>query len=285
MVRAQDHPNIIQIIELFEDEERLHIVMEHCEGGDLCDNIQDFKGDEKHARDALKQICSVVQYLHDELGIAHLDLKPENILVKYKKNDYGHPKPFQLKLIDFEYAKRISGDGVVRGEKSSGTPGYIAPEVVQSGEYSKQADIWAIGMIAFAMIFNYDALGAEEIYLNALRAGKQFINETKDGYGPWFPKHQPVTGQCRNFIARCLQTKRKQRPSISELAGDSWFQYNSRLEWANAVLLHNLIHKNHLWDSPLLQPTKPQRRQRYKRRLAILQGQSSRNDRIVFPAF
>lgn len=80
------HPNIIRLIDVYEDERYLHLVTELCTGGELFDRIIDkFESDEGHfsehdAARLIKSVVDAIRYCHDDMGIVHRDLKPENFL-------------------------------------------------------------------------------------------------------------------------------------------------------------------------------------------------------------
>lgn len=75
-----DHPNIIRLFEVFEDEKDLYLVMELCTGGELFDRIIKFGHfSERYAASIMKQILSAISYCHSN-NVMHRDLKPENVL-------------------------------------------------------------------------------------------------------------------------------------------------------------------------------------------------------------
>lgn len=88
-----DHPNIIRLFEVFEDEKDLYLVMELCTGGELFDRIiKSGHFSERYAASIMKQILSAVAYCHAN-DVMHRDLKPENVL-------YSDPSPLSaLKVI------------------------------------------------------------------------------------------------------------------------------------------------------------------------------------------
>eukprot|EP01133_Synstelium_polycarpum_P007863 gene7863-9228_t len=133
------HPNIISIIEIFDTERYLYIVLELATGGELFDKIkQKGKFCEPEAKDVFKQILTAVSYLH-QLNISHRDLKPENIL--YGVNHLGEPV---IKITDFGLAKII-------GEKEiattlCGTPLYVDKnnsfQQIKNGQFSFELPVW-----------------------------------------------------------------------------------------------------------------------------------------------
>jgi len=225
MRASEKHPNVIKIYKVFEDIQDVHIVMEHCAGGELFDQITsdgvesaDFN--EMKASKILGQIISSVYHLHT-LGVAHCDLKPENFIFKTKEEGS------LLKLIDFGMAKVVQWRKYHR--RMNGTPYYIAPEVL-TGRYNESCDMWSIGVIMFIMIFGfppfYDnsnnpnrAKGDKVIYDNVK---KGFTPKVKKGYGPWFPKSQPVSISCKDLIARLLRSDVASRMTSEEAMSHPW---------------------------------------------------------------
>ena len=84
-----------------------------------------------------------IAYLHSR-GFAHRDLKPENILLDNQ---------FNVKIVDFGFVKSLSGDdGSGFTQSRVGTPGYMAPEILQSLRYDgKSIDLFSLGVILFTM--------------------------------------------------------------------------------------------------------------------------------------
>lgn len=140
------HPSIIKIYEFFEDEKRLYIILEKCDGGELFDMITHHKNlGENVAAIITKQILSAVAYMHSK-NTVHRDLKPENILLE-ETHDY-----LNLKIIDFGTACRHTS-GISLSE-IVGSPFYLSPEVV-ANSYGKECDLWSCGVILFILLSGY----------------------------------------------------------------------------------------------------------------------------------
>lgn len=95
LLKSIDHPNIIRIYELFEDNKNYYLVTEYCKGEDIISQIRnsdDFK--EQDAVNIFRQILSAILYCHDN-NIVHRDIKSDNIL--FNGRDCDSP----IKLIDF----------------------------------------------------------------------------------------------------------------------------------------------------------------------------------------
>ena len=123
-----------------------YIASELLSAGELFDYIDNPKGpfSETIAKQLFKQMLSALVFMH-ERGIVNRDLKLENMFVG---------QDFQIRIGDFGFAKEIEGtgkDGVITSVL--GTPGYMAPEILECRPYSGVAvDVFAFGVVLFSMI-------------------------------------------------------------------------------------------------------------------------------------
>lgn len=143
-----DHPNIVRLYEVYEDERYIYFVMEYLRGKTLFQllNSADYALTEREIRDVFFQLLKGVQYLHKN-GIAHRDLKPENIM-------FVGPKGNQLKIIDFGVSKYFVSkerpEQLISMRTKTGSLYYISPEIFE-GKYDCKCDIWSAGVILFAL--------------------------------------------------------------------------------------------------------------------------------------
>ena len=94
VLKQLDHPNIIKLYEMFEDDRKYYVVQELCKGGELYDEVIKIGSfSEQKAAHIIKQILQAVAYCHEK-GIVHRDIKPENILIDKEADNI-------LKIIDF----------------------------------------------------------------------------------------------------------------------------------------------------------------------------------------
>ena len=152
IMKAVRHPNIIEVVEVFDEPDFLHIVTELCRGGELFDRIiAKTSSREKHFSEAdavgiLAQILEAVGYCHGlEPPVVHRDLKPENFLFVTEADDAA------VKIIDFGLSK-YGPAGEDHMHTRVGTPYYIAPEVLKGKQYSNKVDIWSIGVISYMLL-------------------------------------------------------------------------------------------------------------------------------------
>lgn len=139
---CMDHPHVARLLDVYESECHISLVMECMEGGELFDRVTSAKRfEEPAAADATRQMLLALHYLHSH-GMVHRDLKLENFL--YDGADCSH-----LKMIDFGFSKFSEGRG--RMKTSCGTLAYVAPEVLKKN-YTSQCDLWSMGVIVFVLL-------------------------------------------------------------------------------------------------------------------------------------
>ncbi|AWP09165.1 putative serine/threonine-protein kinase 35-like [Scophthalmus maximus] len=150
----------------------LWFVMEFCEGGDLNQYILSRRPDPQTNRSFMRQLTSAVAFLHKN-NIVHRDLKPDNILISQKS---GLPV---LKVADFGLSKVCAG---LNSKSSDEHPAaaadfYMAPEVWE-GHYTAKADIFALGIIIWAMVERITFIDSEskrELLGTYIRQGTEIV--------------------------------------------------------------------------------------------------------------
>lgn len=149
MLLTLDHPNIVKIYDILEDDKYVYLVQEYCEGGDLFEFIIKNKlVNERMTKIIIKQLLGALAYLHnEEVNIVHRDIKPENILILRK--EHSSPEDITVKLSDFGSASFFSKNKSMT--QVTGTPFYIAPEVIL-GKYDQKCDIWSTGVLTYTML-------------------------------------------------------------------------------------------------------------------------------------
>lgn len=154
IMKKLNHPNILKLYEVYEDEEQFYLVMELVKGKELFDKIVD-RGmySERDAARIIAQVVSAVQYLHEN-GIAHRDLKPENLL------SAGEEEDEIVKIADFGFSKNFGEDGE-QLMTSCGSPGYVAPEILTAESYDKSVDMWSVGVIIYILLSGYPPFYAD----------------------------------------------------------------------------------------------------------------------------
>lgn len=147
ILKEMKHPHIIRLFDFFEEPNTYYLVMERMRGGELFDRIvAKAYYSEKEARDTCKIVLSAVSYCHDN-HVAHRDLKPENLLLLSEVEDS------QVKIADFGFAKKVHKPNSLSTQ--CGTPGYVAPEILEGTKYDERADMWSVGVILYILLGGY----------------------------------------------------------------------------------------------------------------------------------
>jgi calcium/calmodulin-dependent protein kinase I len=137
-----DHPNVVKIYEIFDEDDCIYLVLELLAGGELFDRIVEKEHySEKEAADTIRPVVDAIRYCHS-LGIIHRDLKPENLLYLTTEDNSI------IKVTDFGLARFVENE---LATTACGTPNYVAPEIINGQGYNKEVDYWSIGVIIYIM--------------------------------------------------------------------------------------------------------------------------------------
>lgn len=132
-----NHPFIVNMHYAFQDNDNLYLVMDMLSGGDLRYHISRHrKFSEEQTRFFIGGMIIALEYIHRN-NVIHRDIKPENLVLDEK----GY-----VRITDFGIAKENCPDN---SSETSGTPGYMSPEVMKGKNHSFEVDFFAIGVIGY----------------------------------------------------------------------------------------------------------------------------------------
>ncbi|KAE8904232.1 hypothetical protein PF010_g14777 [Phytophthora fragariae] len=208
ILQQMKHPHIMTLEEFFVEPEYYYLVTEFVGGGELFDRIVEKTFyTEKEARDLVKILIDAIKYCHDQ-NVVHRDLKPENLLLMSADDDAS------IKLADFGFAKTVSKDdsGLVT---TCGTPGYVAPEILEGASYGKPVDIWSIGVITYILLSGYPPFhdDSQALLFKKIRKGKYYYDS---------PYWDNVSTDAKEFISKMLVVNPKDRATAGELLQHKW---------------------------------------------------------------
>ncbi|XP_058132746.1 serine/threonine-protein kinase Nek5 isoform X3 [Dasypus novemcinctus] len=144
LLARMKHPNIVTFFNSFQENKRLFIVMEYCDGGDLMKRINRQRGvlfSEDQILAWFVQISLGLKHIHDR-KILHRDIKSQNIFLS--KNG------MVAKLGDFGIA-RVLNNSMELARTCVGTPYYLSPEICQNKPYNNKTDIWSLGCVLYEL--------------------------------------------------------------------------------------------------------------------------------------
>ena len=203
------HPNIIKLIDLFENQDYYFIVLEYLEGKDLYDYLQsrNYCLPEERVKELTMQMIHAIVYLHS-YGIVHRDIKLENIMMT-ECSEQG-----SCKIADFGLAKIIGPSEKAR--EPFGTLGYVAPEVLKKEPYDAACDLYSLGCLTYALLCGslpFDSGVAKETIKLTLSGEVQFE----------LPIWQKVSHTGKKLLQSLLAKNPRERISLEELQEHPWF--------------------------------------------------------------
>lgn len=202
---ASTVPQIVRLLEVFENKTYVFLVMVYAKGGDLLRYIKNkTRLCEDEARDMFLKILTGVCGLHSR-KILHRDIKLDNILL----DEHNEPA-----ICDFGVSRRMT-DGEVIHEQC-GTPAYIAPEIITGDGYSGlKADVWSMGIMLFAMLIGkmpFKGSTISDLHLSITTAAFKI------------PEQPKISAEAKDLIHKMLTVDPDKRLSSFEVLKHSWLK-------------------------------------------------------------
>ena len=204
-----NNPFIVNMYFAFQDFSNLYLVMDLLSGGDLRYQLSKKKRfSEKETKFFISNIILALEYIHSK-NIIHRDIKPENLVLEL--NGY-------LRITDFGVAKINERDN---SSETSGTPGYMAPEVILVQNHSFPSDFFALGVIGYEFMLGHRPyLGRSRKEIKQLILYKQARLNESDIPNSW-------SLESADFINKLLKRKPDKRlgyNGIKELKSHIWMR-------------------------------------------------------------
>lgn len=219
---VQGHPHIVEVDRVYEDEDRVYIVTELCEGGTLAEKIEKLRksgrglanGDAAHV---IRSILDGISHCHEAAGVAHGNLNACNIMFKQKKSTGRFVR--DIRFVGFGSASNIHSNGSndAIGCKQK-TPTYAAPELGTDDSYDrKKADVWSIGALAYLILslsLPSDGKNEEETIHMLRSSDEPTLYQSKQ----W----TSVEPEAIEFCKWLLNKVPKKRPTAPEALNHPW---------------------------------------------------------------
>lgn len=197
------HPNVATLYDFQEIDNQLFIFMEFVDGESLEDLIERRAFAVEDALKTFQSICEAIAFIHRN-GVVHRDIKSQNI----KLTSNG-----AVKLLDFGIAKDSASHSLTQTGGVIGTPGYLAPELLDGKPASPQTDIWALGVLLYEMLtgiepFKADTIGAlcMQIMIGTFEAPEKL--------------NPAVSKEISQIVAKCLKKADERYQTADEIVQD-----------------------------------------------------------------
>ncbi|GAX73140.1 hypothetical protein CEUSTIGMA_g593.t1 [Chlamydomonas eustigma] len=220
MFHLGGHTNIIQLHEVYEDDDAIHLVLELCSGGDWFERLLAHGTySERQAAMTTKSVLKALCYCHS-LGVVHRDVKPENILYSdqsadacAKLADFGLSALMPRAALEAPDRRAVGSSGPLKD--GVGSSYYVAPEILKGNGYGKECDIWSLGVVLYIALGGYppfEGSNDDEIFEAAMYRPLKFSSET------W----HHISPMAKDMISRMLCKDPRRRASVAELLTHPW---------------------------------------------------------------
>jgi serine/threonine protein kinase len=192
-----DHPNIVRIFDLRNEELPWFMVQEFLDGEDLSDLLGRRRPLSFGRRLAiLDDAACGLGYAH-ERGVVHRDVKPANLRVR---------RDGRVKILDFGVAKWLHDQSeMTRPGVTIGSLGYMAPEQIEGGIVDQRADLFALGTVAYELFSGHRPFLGEGI-------GEIFSRILNDEPEPMTALHPELPTELDALVLQCLEKSPSLRP-------------------------------------------------------------------------
>ncbi|CAD8126270.1 unnamed protein product [Paramecium sonneborni] len=209
IMRKMDFVGVIKLYEVFENDNYIFVVCEFLEGGELFNQMKGKAYAEKTVAIIMYRILQSIDYIHS-LGILHRDIKPENLILRSKR------EMSDVVIADFGLADYYNSDGEYMF-KRCGTPGYVAPELLQDKIYDYKIDMFSAGVLMFIMLSGqspFKARSYDEIVMKNYHCQIEFN----------LIKNQALSEEAVHLLTSLLEKNPDLRISSELAIQHPWFQ-------------------------------------------------------------
>uniref|UniRef100_A0A674K699 non-specific serine/threonine protein kinase n=1 Tax=Terrapene triunguis TaxID=2587831 RepID=A0A674K699_9SAUR len=196
LLAKMKHPNIVEKpLSFLAEKNKLYILMEYCDGGDLMRRINMQHGvlfDEDQILAWFVQISLGLKHIHDR-KVLHRDIKAQVV-------NLG------VTVLDFTHTMELARTCV-------GTPYYLSPEICENRPYNNKTDIWSLGCVLYELCTLKHPFEGNSLHQLVLKICR----------GHFIPVSPKYSYDLRILISQLFKISPRDRPSINSILKKDWF--------------------------------------------------------------
>ncbi|XP_010285262.1 PREDICTED: serine/threonine-protein kinase Nek5 [Phaethon lepturus] len=227
LLAKMKHANIVTFYASLQEKNKLYIVMEYCDGGDLMKRINMQHGvlfDEDQILSWFVQISLGLKHIHDK-KILHRDVKAQNIFLSNNGK--------VAKLGDFGIARQLNST-MEFAHTCVGTPYYLSPEICENRPYNNKTDIWSLGCVLYELCTLKHPFEGNSLHQLVLKICR----------GRFHPVSPNYSYDLRILISQLFKISPRDRPSINSILRKPFLQkLILRFLPPEVKLSHSAIHR------------------------------------------
>ncbi|XP_072197274.1 serine/threonine-protein kinase Nek5-like [Excalfactoria chinensis] len=207
LLAKMKHENIVAFYASLQEENKLYIVMEYCDGGDLMKRINMQHGvlfEENQILSWFVQISLGLKHIHDR-KILHRDIKSQNIFLSSNGK--------VAKLGDFGIARQLN-DTADFAYTCVGTPYYLSPEICENQPYNNKTDVWSLGCVLYELCALKHPFEGNSLHQLVLKICRGYFHPVSPNY----------SYDLRMLISQLFKISPRDRPSISSILRKPFLQ-------------------------------------------------------------
>ncbi|KAM3140658.1 hypothetical protein pb186bvf_007256 [Paramecium bursaria] len=212
ILKQLNHESCIHLHEIYQEDNQIYLVLDYIQGGQLLIQLTRVKKVhyEQNIRDIVQTLLEGLEYLHSK-NIIHRDIKPQNILRRSDKNTVD------LVITDFGLAEFVQPGGN-KVKNISGTPGFIAPELLRLEKYDQRIDMYSLGVTVYLIVtgqFPFNIVVKNNDLFEYVADDSRYIR---------ILQNSQLSDLGIQFLIDCLQLDQNRRLTSKQALRHPWFK-------------------------------------------------------------